>query len=74
MIDSVTMEEALRMIGRLTLAGMLGMVIGIERTYRAKTAGLHLVAVSATVLALIGLEVLGWFNKILRGKPEEPVW
>lgn len=50
------------------------MVIGIERTYRAKTAGLHLVAVSATVLALIGLEVLGRFNKILRGKPEEPVW
>ncbi|MBO7722008.1 MAG: MgtC/SapB family protein [Kiritimatiellae bacterium] len=137
------------MIVRLSLAGALGMVIGMERTYRAKTAGIRthflvalgsalfvlvsrygfggvgdpgrvaaqvvsgigflgagtiimqkqvihglttaagmwvasgigmacatglcLVAVIATVLALVGLEVLGLFNKVIRGRPEEPV-
>lgn len=149
MFDNIGINETLMMIGRLALAGSLGMVIGMERTYRAKTAGirthflvalgsalfvlvsrygfggeadaarvaaqvvsgigflgagtiimqkhvihglttaagmwvaagigmacaveLYTVALAATVLALVGLEVLGIFGKFVRSSPEEPV-
>lgn len=43
-------------IGRLALAAALGMVIGIERTYRAKTAGIRthfLVALGSALFMIV---------------------
>ena len=43
-------------VGRLTLAAALGMVIGIERTYRAKTAGIRthfLVALGSALFMIV---------------------
>ena len=43
-------------IGRLALAAALGMVIGVERTYRAKTAGIRthfLVALGSALFMIV---------------------
>ena len=43
-------------VGRLALAAALGMVIGIERTYRAKTAGIRthfLVALGSALFMIV---------------------
>ena len=43
-------------VGRLTLAAALGMVIGLERTYRAKTAGVRthfLVALGSALFMIV---------------------
>ena len=49
------MENALVLVGRLALAAALGMTIGIERTYRAKTAGIrtHFLVALGSALFLI---------------------
>ena len=50
------MDDMLTMIGRLALASVLGMAIGIERTYRAKTAGIRthfLVALGSALFVLV---------------------
>ena len=50
------MNEILIMTGRLTLAAVLGMAIGIERTYRAKTAGIRthfLVALGSALFMIV---------------------
>ena len=50
------MDETLVIVGRLALAASLGMVIGIERTYRAKTAGVRthfLVALGSALFMVV---------------------
>ena len=50
------MENVLILIGRLALAAVLGMAIGIERTYRAKTAGIRthfLVALGSALFMIV---------------------
>ena len=50
------MNEILIMTGRLALAAALGMAIGIERTYRAKTAGIRthvLVALGSALFMIV---------------------
>ena len=50
------MDETLTIIGRLAMAASLGMVIGIERTYRAKTAGVRthfLVALGSALFMIV---------------------
>ena len=54
----------------LTTAAGMWVAAGIGM---ACAVGLYTVALAATVLALVGLEVLGILSKFVRSSPEEPV-
>ena len=52
----MTVQLSLELVGRLVLAGALGALIGVEREYRAKTAGTRthfLVALGSALLMVV---------------------
>ena len=53
----------------LTTAAGMWVAAGIGM---ASAAGLYMIAVVTTLLALVGLEMLGRFNRFLRAHSDEP--
>lgn len=70
----MTVEESLILVGRLVLAGVLSALIGVEREFRAKEAGLRthfLVGVGSALFMIVsqhGFSDIGGFASVsLRG-------
>ena len=68
-MDWPSLHNQLHALGWIALSGLLGGIIGLEREFRHKPAGLRthlLVAASATLLVLLGLDVVEMFNDPLK--------